>query len=197
MRGTTTRTKANVWQSDVLRNAAAAHIHLTLRHMGDRIESFLTASPQVRRQVLAELDMRAEENEAGARTPAATTLVVVVGTGVTVISALLIAVVSGYFTTLAPLVDPKTGTLHGVTTAAISGLLRSFSSTVYWIAGIAVGVAIAAWAFARLQDRTRAASKTWASVYRQALDDLGVARGARSHRQLSALRGRSRQRIRR
>lgn len=153
---------------DAVQRQAEQHIHSNLIHLESRTKAFLEAPQKVRAQVLAELSVRAEMREAGARTPAATTFIVVVGTSATVFTALVVAVLGGFFTTLVPLVDPKTGTIHGISQADFTQLLSTTAVIVGLVAAISLAAAALAWSHARTQDRQRAIYKAWLETYREA-----------------------------
>jgi hypothetical protein len=155
---------------DTVQRQAEEHIHNDLVHLESRTTAFLRAPQNVRTQVLAELSVRAEMREAGARTPAATTFIVVVGTSATVFTALMVAVIGGFFTTLVPLVDPKTGKIHGISQEDFTQVLSTTALVVGLVALISLVAAALAWAAARTQDRQRAMYKAWIEIYREAIN---------------------------
>lgn len=153
---------------DTIQRQAEKHIYGDLIHLESRTRAFLNAPQNVRTQVLAELSARAEMREAGARTPAATTFIVVVGTNATVFTALMVAIIGGFFTALVPLVDPKTGKIHGISQEDFTQVLSTTALIVGLVALISLVAAALAWAAARTQDRQRAMYKTWLEIYREA-----------------------------
>ncbi|MFF1573932.1 hypothetical protein ACFVWR_14390 [Leifsonia sp. NPDC058292] len=155
---------------DAVQRQAEEHIYNDLIHLESRTTAFLRAPQNVRTQVLAELSVRAEMREAGARTPAATTFIVVVGTSATVFTALMVAVIGGFFTTLVPLVDPKTGKIHGISQEDFTQVLSTTALVVGLVALISLVAAALAWAAARTQDRQRATYKAWIEIYCEAVN---------------------------
>lgn len=177
---------------DAVQRQAEKHIYSDLMYLESRTRLFLEAPPQVRTQVLAELSARAEMREAGARAPAATTFIVVVGTSATVFTALMVAIIGGFFTTLVPLVDPKTGKIHGISQGTFAQVLSTTALVVGLVALVSLVAAALAWAAARKQDRDRAMYRAWLEIYREA----GVSRTNRRSR-LSSMNSPSRGKYRR
>ncbi|MFB9745780.1 hypothetical protein [Leifsonia shinshuensis] len=153
--------------------AAAEHVRRSeqnLHNVAEKIAAFRRLSADEQRQILAELDARAERRQAGAFSMATSTLMTVAATFVTVFAAVYVALLNGFFTSVAPLIDPQTGLVRGDEPRDTMNALSTLQFEVLIIAGILVCLALATSLYARDTDRRRALCITWARLYREALE---------------------------
>lgn len=154
--------------TDLVEDRARRHLHENLRHIGQRVDAFLAEDAEVRRQVMAQLDYRAEKSANRVSGPAMGTLVLVLASGLTLIVTFFGTVLSGAIATMPT--DPKTGEPLQVDAASAIGAVNTIYSLLTIVVTVALVAAGVAWLFAKFADHDHAMAGAWLHIYRHELE---------------------------
>lgn len=154
---------------DPIQRQAQAHLHNDLTFMDSRIASFASASRPVQQQVIRQLHHSIEYRKPGNSSPALSGLVAVIGTTITLIGAIYLAIYNGWFGLLAALTDPSTGQVHGLTASQSDSVVGGLAPAILGCSAAFVGVGLVAFWAARNRDRERATCRIWLEAYKKVL----------------------------
>lgn len=153
---------------DPVQKKARRYFFVDLKNVSRRLADFANEEPDVRRQVLLELESRVEQLGAGRAASAWASSIQASVASVTITGALFIAVFNGWFATIVKMVDGKTGLVHGITEQQFTDTIFSVGRLIGWSVGILLLAALATLWGATNKDKHRSIASAWLHLFADA-----------------------------